>query len=134
RPVPAWEALRVPTGIGAGRPHATPLVGREQELEELQAALDDVSARRAPRLVTLLGSPGLGKSRLVHEFRSRALAATWRQGRCVPYGSGVTYAALGEIVKAHAGIVEADSPEIAGEKLAASVRETLRGDPEAAWV
>ena len=63
RPVPAWEALRVRSEIGAGRPHATPLVGRERELEELQAALDGVAATRSLRLITLLGSPGLGHRR-----------------------------------------------------------------------
>ena len=52
----------------------------------------------------------------------------------MPYGTGVTFWALGEIVKAHAGILEAESATTAAEKLATAVREALRDDPEAAWV
>ena len=72
-------------------------------------------------LVTLVGEPGAGKSRLCAELRSIANArpelVTWRQGRCLPYGDGVAFWALGELVKAHAGVYESDSPEAATEKL-----------------
>src|SRR5439155_13439289 len=107
-PVRAWQAvaLRADPG-GAG---AAPLVGRERELELLLGVVGSPS-----RLVTLVGPPGLGKTRLLREL-CRALAAreepfVWRQGRCLPYGDGVTFWALGEIVKAQAGILASDSPE-----------------------
>ena len=75
------------------------------------------SSRRRPQLVTVIGEPGLGKSRIVAElFRhvdERPDLVTWRQGRCLPYGDGITFWALGEIVKAHAGILESDDPPTA---------------------
>ena len=59
-----------------------------------------------------MGEPGLGKSRIVAELfgyiDARPELVTWRQGRCLPYGEGITFWALGEIVKAHAGILESD--------------------------
>ena len=67
------------------------------------------------QLVTVVGEPGVGKSRLVGELAD-ALSTpspelvSWRQGRCLPYGDGVTFWALGEIVKAQAGILESDAP------------------------
>src|SRR6266516_5809690 len=67
-------------------------------------------------------------------FRERTAQATWLGGRCVPYGTGVTFWALGEIVKAHAGILEAESAATASEKLRGAVSEALRDDPEAEWV
>jgi class 3 adenylate cyclase/tetratricopeptide (TPR) repeat protein len=134
RPLKAWEPLalrNVPDGVGL---YGTPLVGRRRELESLQAALSDVLEQRSVRLVTLTAAPGVGKSRLLHEFKERAADVTWRQGRCVPYGAGVTFWALGEIFKAEAGILEADSAAEAAEKLGAAVAEVLRDDNEAEWV
>ena len=64
--------------------------------------------------MTIVGEPGLGKSRLVAELFAYIEGLpdliTWRQGRCLPYGDGITFWALGEIVKAHAGIFESDEP------------------------
>ena len=77
------------------------------------------------QLVTVTGEPGVGKSRLVREFRAfvdwQPERARWRQGRCLPYGEGITFWALGEIVKSQAGILESDSPHEASEKLAAAI-------------
>ena len=73
------------------------------------------------QLVTVVGEPGLGKSRIVAELFSyvdaRPDLVTWRQGRCLPYGEGITFWALGEIVKAHAGILESDASATATAKL-----------------
>ena len=69
----------------------------------------------------MVGEPGLGKSRIVAELfayiESKTDLITWRQGRCLPYGEGITFWALGEIVKAHAGILESDGTEVATTKL-----------------
>ena len=85
------------------------------------------------QLVTVVGEPGLGKSRLVAELFAyidgRPEFTTWRQGRCLPYGEGITFWALGEILKAHTGILESDPPRVAEEKLDAVLPE----GEERAW-
>jgi class 3 adenylate cyclase/tetratricopeptide (TPR) repeat protein len=134
KPVIAWEAVGIRSAPGAGRPHATPLVGRGEELRQLAEALDQVRESRAPRVVTLLGAPGIGKSRLVHEFRAGADDVTWLQGRCMAYGSGMAFGALGEIVKQQAGIRDADSTARASAKLRQAVADALGDDEDAAWV
>ena len=90
-------------------------MGRDRELGVLRDALARVRAERSPQLVTLVGVPGIGKSRLVYELWQVAEAEpeliSWRQGRSLPYGEGVSFWALAEMVKAQAGILETDSPE-----------------------
>jgi class 3 adenylate cyclase/tetratricopeptide (TPR) repeat protein len=75
----------------------TPLVGRERELEILEGALERAVEGRSPQLATVVGSPGIGKSRLARELvqRSRARALV---GHCLSYGEGITYRPLAEIV------------------------------------
>jgi predicted ATPase len=97
------------------------MVGREAEVTILRAAFDKVVRDRSVQLVTVVGGPGVGKSRLVAELFAHVDSTPdpvrWRQGRCLPYGEGITFWALGEIVKAEAGILESDSPEAAAQKL-----------------
>jgi class 3 adenylate cyclase len=125
--VAAWEALEPRARFGAAaRPlRGSPLVGRTHELDVLVGALARVRQERMPQLVTLVGVPGIGKSRLVSELFGFVDAdpelIRWRQGRSPPYGDGVTFWALAEMVKAEAGIVEADAEEQAREKLRAAV-------------
>jgi tetratricopeptide (TPR) repeat protein len=89
--------------------------------------------------VTIVGVPGIGKSRLVAEL-FRAIdedpneIVLWRQGRSLPYGEGVTFWALAEMVKAQAGILETDSPEQAGQKLHACVAELILERADADWI
>jgi class 3 adenylate cyclase/tetratricopeptide (TPR) repeat protein len=130
-PVAVWEAVeaRARFGTDVRQIGRAALVGRENELDALLNAL--ARARDGePQLVTLVGVPGIGKSRLVWELFQRVDAqpefVTWRQGRSLPYGEGISFWALGEMVKAHAGILETDQPAEAQRKL----REIL-GDP---WV
>ena len=139
-PIPAWEALEARARIGVDvvqRP-ATPLVGRQRELELLVSSLARVREERSPQLVTLLGVPGIGKSRLVYELsqeieQDQELIG-WRQGRSLPYGDGVTFWALGEIVKAEAGILESDSADEAEAKLRHAVAELVSDEAEAPWL
>jgi class 3 adenylate cyclase len=139
-PVPAWEAVQPRARLGVDVPHQarTALVGRDRELGVLRDALARVRAERAPQLVTLVGVPGIGKSRLVYELWQAAEAEpeliSWRQGRSLPYGSGVSFWALAEMVKAQAGILEDDSSDQAGAKLAAMAAQVVGGTPEAGWV
>ena len=113
-PILVWRALapRARRGVGLSHADREPFVGRVDDLRRLQESLDRVSRDRAPELVTLVGAPGIGKTRLVFElFRCLELSPSvvlWRQARSSPYGDGFTFWALGEIVKAQAGILETD--------------------------
>ena len=139
-PVPAWEALEARSrfGVDVARRSAAPLVGRASEVELLVAALERAIGERTPQLVTLVGVPGIGKSRLLAELfaaveRGRRLV-TWRQGRSLPYGEGVSFWAVGEMVKAQAGVLETDTGDEASDKLAAAVGRLLPDETEARWV
>ncbi len=138
--VPAWEATeaRARFGVDVIRRTDTALVGREQELTLLRDTLDRVRHRSEPQLVTLVGEPGIGKTRLVYELSAHVEdlteLITWRQGRCLPYGDGVSFWALGEIVKAEAGILETDPDIETAAKLDAMVRELIPDPDEAGWV
>jgi class 3 adenylate cyclase len=139
-PIPVWQPLqaRARRGVDVAHERRSKLVGRAQELGVLRDALDRVRSSRTSQLVTLVGVPGIGKSRLVHElFRiveADPQLITWRQGRCLAYGEGITLWALGEIVKAQAGIHEQDSPEVAGEKIRRSVQDALGESADTPWV
>jgi class 3 adenylate cyclase len=122
-PVRVFHAKKPLARFGADltRTHDTPFVGREIDLASLKGIFDKTLATNSPQLVTVVGEPGLGKSRIVAELGAdidtRPELVTWRQGRCLPYGDGITFWALGEIVKAHAGILESDPPDVATAKL-----------------
>jgi DNA-binding SARP family transcriptional activator len=149
RPMSVWSALepRNRTGMDALAAGPVPLVGRDRELGQLLEAYRQATAEHRPRLVTLLGPPGIGKSRLVAEL-GRALDAdsdlvTWRQGRSSPWdegrsspaGGGVTYWALAEIVKAEAGILETDTADRVRRRLSRVVAHAMADDPGATgWV
>src|SRR6266508_3779233 len=115
---------------------ATPLVNRHHELGLLVNALHRALGDRVPQVVTVLGRAGIGKSRLVRELyrhSERLLDANvcWRTGRCPPFGENVTYAALADIVKAQAGILDTDSAEAARERLDTALHAMV-GPEEAA--
>ena len=127
------KAPRARLGTDLTRTHDTPFIGREIDLAIIKGVFEKTVAAGSPQLVTVVGEPGLGKSRIVAELGRYvdALPAriTWRQGRCLPYGEGITFWALGEILKGHAGILESDPPEAATAKL----DEVLPEGPERAW-
>ena len=135
-PVSGWEAIRPLAHPRADLSrHRTPFVGRERELATLQERLAWAASQSSPQLVTILGVPGIGKSRLVSELQ-QAVAAddeplTWRQGRSLPYGDGVSFWALEEMVKAEAGILEGDSGQKVERKLGEAVRRIVEDPAEA---
>src|SRR5206468_2427711 len=94
----------------------SPMVGRTRELQLLRQALDRATSDRACQLFTILGTAGVGKSRLTEEFIGAAEATVLR-GRCLPYGKSITFWPVAEVVKQAAGIDEADSPEQDRDKL-----------------
>src|SRR4029077_20586337 len=128
-----WEAVAARSRFGSDveQKLRTPLVGRERERGFLADALTRARTEESSQLVTLVGVPGIGKSRLVAELFQITDAEediiSWRQGRSLPYGERVSFWALGEIVKAHAGILESDDAATAEQKLVAMV-ETLTED------
>jgi predicted ATPase len=96
---------------------SAPLIGRESELELLENTFARTVRDARATLVTLYGEAGVGKSRLAREFVDGLERATVLRGRCLPYGEGVTYWSIAEMVKASAGISDDDPLEQAFEKL-----------------
>jgi class 3 adenylate cyclase len=139
-PVPVWEALsaRARFGVDVDEGPRSALVGREREVEFLVDALARSRREASSQLVTLVGVPGIGKSRLVVELfqvvgRDPDLI-WWRQGRSLPYGESMSYWALGEITKAQAGILETDSTDEAAAKLRSMVEDLVPDQSEHDWV
>ncbi len=138
-PIAVWHAARARARVGVERLSDTPLVGRERELTLLRSTWSRVAEEREPQLTTLVGVPGIGKSRLVSElFETTRTGAhglvDWRSGRSLPYGEGVTFWALSEIVKAQAGILESDPLDATAAKLRQAVESVLSDPAEAGWV
>jgi class 3 adenylate cyclase/tetratricopeptide (TPR) repeat protein len=100
-PVTAWRLDSVASETAEPPARVTAaFVGRAAELRQLRDAFDDARARSAPRLVTVLGPAGIGKSRLVRAFLDEVRReATSVVGRCLPYGEAITYWAVAEIVR-----------------------------------
>jgi class 3 adenylate cyclase/tetratricopeptide (TPR) repeat protein len=136
-PLPVWRpvAPRARFGSDVTRSLTTPLVGRELEKTLLVGTYDRAAQQRSCQLVTVVGEPGAGKSRLCAELLTHVDGlpglARWRQGRCLPYGDGISFWALGEIVKAECGILGSDTPAQAAAKLGQAIPED---EPERAWL
>jgi class 3 adenylate cyclase/tetratricopeptide (TPR) repeat protein len=137
-PVPVWEAVQARARVGVElRAPATPLVGRARERELLLGAFARARDERSTQLFTIVGVPGIGKSRLVAELygelEHEAEITHWRQGRSLPYGEGGAFWPFAEMVKAQAGILESDTAADAERKLADAVA-LLVPDDDATWV
>src|SRR5947209_4668450 len=151
KPIPAYRALAALDGQPALSKISAPFVGRESELELLENTLERTIRDRRPHVFTVYGEPGVGKSRLIREFLAGVEGTTILSGRALPYGEGITYWPLAEMVKAAAGITDDDPMETAKQKLieccgdeaiaellglASGVMEAVegeRGQPEIAW-
>ena len=125
-PVEAWVAVAprsiVPEQVRVG---GLPLIGRDAEADLLRDALDRSRREPSTQLVSIIGEPGIGKTRLVEELlgyvEELPELITWRRGRSLSYGEGVAFWALGEMVKAQAGVLESDSAQVADAKLSQAV-------------
>ncbi|TMK80381.1 MAG: zinc-ribbon domain-containing protein, partial [Actinobacteria bacterium] len=117
-PVPAFRLVELLPEVPAFmRPVDAPFVGRSEELETLKEVLRQVVEERSCRLGTIVGPPGIGKSRLARELVALAGEARILVGRCLPYGEGITYWPLVEVVH-----------EAAGSEPEARIRELVGGD------
>jgi class 3 adenylate cyclase/tetratricopeptide (TPR) repeat protein len=120
---PLPEATRGVPGLRAE------MVGRDRELATLAGLMEEAVETGRPRLVAVYGPAGIGKSRLTQEFLAKASASysplTLLRGRCLAAGQGVTYWALGEILRASTGIDLSDASDVAAEKLTRGIRDLL---------
>jgi len=136
-PVAVFQALAPRARLGGDltRSLSTPMVGRQIDLGLVTGAFQKAVRESTVQLVVVAGEPGVGKSRLVAELGSFVDSwpepVRWRQGRCLPYGDGITFWALGEIVKAEAGILETDPPEVAAARIDAVIPDNA---PDAPWL
>jgi class 3 adenylate cyclase/tetratricopeptide (TPR) repeat protein len=107
-----------PQVVGGGRRLDRPMIGRREELALLGREYERTVREGACRLVTVVGPAGIGKSRLLREFVSQLPAeALVAHGRCLPYGEGITYWPVAEVVKELAGAGDDDSVEALGARL-----------------
>ena len=119
-PILAWLA-RAATSAPAERPvSAAPFIGRDTELELLARTWTRASSELHPQLVTLVGAPGIGKTRLTLEFAARVESAGGRMfsGRPLPYGAAASYWAFGAVIREACGIFANDPADVASGKLA----------------
>src|SRR5262245_5254912 len=139
--VPLWRAKRVVSGLrGSLKSEGleAPFVGRERELRQIKELFHSATEAGRAHLVSVTGAAGIGKSRLAWEFYKYfdgiALNIFWHRGRCLPYGEGVTYWALADMVRMRCRIAEDDDPASATAKLRSTLEEHLPEPEERRFV
>ncbi|HEY8238120.1 MAG TPA: adenylate/guanylate cyclase domain-containing protein [Candidatus Limnocylindrales bacterium] len=131
-PVPAYRLMRMATPAAAEASHGTPFVGREAEMGRLSGALAESIDTRGARFVTVVGDAGVGKSRLIREFASAASEqARLVRGRCLPYGDGITFWPLAEVIREAAGVSVEDTPRVATRRIDRLLERAAVEDREA---
>ena len=140
-PVDTWRARHVVGGTRGFRRSETleaPFVGREEELRLLKDLLHASARERRPRLVSVTGIGGIGKSRLAWELfkyvDGLVESIYWHQGRCPAYGEGVTFWALGEMVRMRARIAETEDARSSRAKLTQTVEDYIEDPTERRWI
>jgi class 3 adenylate cyclase len=118
-PLAAWRAVAPASAMGVRNLSSTPFVGRDREVGLLDATWERVERERRPHLITVLGTPGVGKSRLALEFTERIASRGGRvvRGRCLPYRERSAYGAFAMQVKELAGIFDSDGVDVGVGKL-----------------
>ena len=140
-PQPLWRAARVLSGVGGVQRVdglEAPLIGRDLEMRLIKDLFHASLDRRQPRLITISGAAGTGKSRLGWEFEKYvdglAAAVWWHRGRCLSYGDGVSFWALAEIVRQRLDIAEEDAVEVATSKLHEGVEKYVENPDERGYI
>jgi class 3 adenylate cyclase/predicted ATPase len=139
--IPAWRAVAVVAmrgGSGRRELLEPPFVGRDDELRLLKEQFDATARERKSRLITGIGEAGIGKSRLAWEFHKYldgvVDTAYWHEGRSPSYGDGISYWALGEMVRRRAGIGEGDDEETVRAALNATLEQFVPDATERRWM
>ena len=140
-PVAAWRAVRVVAqrgGVGRSEALEAPFVGRDEELRQLKDLFHATGREGRARLISIIGPAGIGKTRLAWEFLKYVDGLVervwWHDGRSPAYGDGITFWALGEMVRSRAGLVETDDEATSRAKIAGSLRTHVPDDAERAWI
>src|SRR4029077_6404422 len=140
-PVPAWRALRVVSERGGRNRSDTfeaPFVGRSDELRLLKDLFHATTRERRPRLVSVVGAAGIGKTRVPWEFLKYidGLVETvyWHDGRSPAYGEGISFWALGEMVRGRCGLLETDDEATTRAKLAETLAPPRPGGADRRWI
>jgi class 3 adenylate cyclase/tetratricopeptide (TPR) repeat protein len=139
--VPAWRALRVVAGRrGLLRAEGLepPFVGRDTELRLLKELFHSTQVEGRARLLSVVGQAGIGKSRLAWEFQKYIDGLVgdvyWHEGRSPAYGDGITFWALGEMLRQRCGIAETDDVHVSRQRLAETLARFVTDDGERAWL
>ena len=140
-PVPAWQAMRV-VAMRRGRSGAEglepPFVGRDEELRLLKELFHSTSREGRARLVSVVGPAGIGKSRLAWEFLKYIDGLVeevwWHAGRSPAYGDGITFWALGEMVRGRCGLLETDDERTTRAKVAETLATHVPDEAERRWI
>ena len=140
-PVPAWRALRVVAEVGGRNRSETleaPFVGRDEEFRLLKDLFHATSREKRTRLVSVIGPAGIGKSRLAWEFLKYVdgLVDTvwWHDGRSPAYGEGISFWALGEMVRGRCGLLETDDEPTTRAKVGEAVARWVPDAEERRWI
>jgi class 3 adenylate cyclase/tetratricopeptide (TPR) repeat protein len=140
-PVPAWRALRVVAERGGRNRSETleaPFVGRDDELRLLKDLFHATNREHRARLVSVIGPAGIGKSRLAWEFLKYVDGLSdlvwWHDGRSPAYGDGISFWALGEIIRARSGLLETDDERTTRTKIATTLAEHVPDEEERRWI
>jgi len=140
-PVEAYRAIRVVANRGGqmrSEQLEAPFVGREEELRLLKEQLHATTRDGRARLVSISGPAGIGKSRLTWEFEKYIDGVVetiyWHRGRSPAYGEGVTFWALGEMVRRRAELAESDDEATTRERISATAQRWINDPEERAWV
>jgi class 3 adenylate cyclase/tetratricopeptide (TPR) repeat protein len=140
-PVPAYRAVRVVAqrgGVGRGDQLEAPFLGRDSELRLVKDLFHAAPREKRPRLVSIIGQAGIGKSRLAWEFLKYIdgikMTVLWHQGRSPAYGEGISFWALAEMVRSRVGLLELDDAATTRAKLAGALETYVPDEAERRWM
>ncbi len=140
-PVPAYRAVRVVAqrgGVGRGDQLEAPFLGRDSELRLVKDLFNAAPREKRPRLVSIIGQAGIGKSRLAWEFLKYIdgikMTVRWHQGRSPAYGEGISFWALAEMVRSRVGLLELDDAATTRAKLAQALETHVPDEAERRWM